>query len=85
MAKVVTYECNQCGCEVVVTETPETELSPIYCCGMEVMEISGGGKKPSKADRKPVKKTVKVQARKTAKRTVSKTKGPATRKKSSKK
>ncbi len=85
MAKVVTYECNECGCEVVVTETPETELSPIYCCGMEVMEISAGGKKPSKAVRKPVKKTVKVQARKTAKKTVAKTKGPATRKKSSKK
>jgi len=81
MEKVVTYECNQCGCEVVVTETPETELSPIYCCGLEVTEASGVGKKPSKAS----KKTDKVGVKKTVKKTSFKAKRPSPGKKSSKK
>lgn len=85
MPRVITYECNQCGCEVVVTETPETELSPIYCCGLEVAEVSGGGKRTSKTVRKPAKKTVKAAVKKTAKKTVVKTKKTATAKKSSRK
>lgn len=36
MARIVTYECTQCGSEVVVTESLGTQLSPIYCCGIEL-------------------------------------------------
>jgi site-specific recombinase XerD len=76
-AMVVTYECEQCGTEVVVTETGETMLSPIYCCGMQVTEVSSVEKKPVK----PKKKTVK----KVAKKKVAKRKKPAAKKKASKK
>ena len=52
-ARVITYECEECGSEIVVTPTGETILSPIYCCGMEVTDISSSvvrkaAKKPSK-------------------------------------
>lgn len=58
MAKIVTYECGQCGCEVVVTEMPETQLSPLYCCGIEMEGVSAAKKsKPKKKASK--KKTAK--------------------------
>ena len=68
-ATVVTYECRQCGTEVVVTETLETQLSPIYCCGMEVTRVSV----PKKAA-KPKKKAVKKVAKKVTKKKVAKKK-----------
>ena len=80
-AVVVTYECEQCGTEVVVTETGETMLSPIYCCGMEVTEISSVEKKPVRPQKKAVKKVTK----KVAKKKVAKKKKPAAKKKASKK
>ena len=76
-AMVVTYECEQCGTEVVVTETGETMLSPIYCCGMEVTEISSVEKKPLRPQKKAAKKV--------AKKRVAKRKKPAAKKKASKK
>jgi len=76
-AMVVTYECEQCGTEVVVTETGETMLSPIYCCGMQVTEVSSVEKKPVKPKKKAVKKV--------AKKKVAKRKKPAAKKKASKK
>jgi len=76
-AMVVTYECEQCGTEVVVTETGETMLSPIYCCGMQVTEVSSVEKKPTKPKKKAVKKV--------AKKRVAKRKKPAAKKKASKK
>jgi Desulfoferrodoxin, N-terminal domain len=54
--KTVTYECEQCGSEIVVTSTGEGELSPIYCCGIEVMEIASMGKKAVSPKKKAVKK-----------------------------
>ncbi len=67
-AMVVTYECEQCGTDVVVTRTGETMLSPIYCCGMEVTEISSVEKKPVKPKKKAVKKVRKrLQRRKSLK------------------
>jgi hypothetical protein len=75
MAKIVTYECDQCGCEVVVTSTPETDLMPIYCCGLEVTEVSAGGKAATAA-----KKKAKKPAKKVAKKTAS-GKKPAAKKK----
>lgn len=76
-AMVVTYECEQCGTDVVVTTTGETMLSPIYCCGMEVKEISSVEKKPVKPKKKAAKKV--------AKKRVAKRKKPAAKKKASKK
>ena len=76
-AMIVTYECEQCGTEVVVTETGETMLSPIYCCGMQVTEVSSVEKKPTKPKKKAVKKV--------AKKRVAKRKKPAAKKKASKK
>ena len=77
MARMVTYECDECGCEIVVTEMPETELNPIYCCGMEVTEVSSAAGKPGK---KAVKKATKKVAKKVASR-----KKPAAKKKAAKK
>jgi len=76
-AVIVTYECEQCGTDVVVTTTGETMLSPIYCCGMEVTEISSVEKKPVKPKKKAAKKV--------AKKRVAKRKKPAAKKKASKK
>jgi len=76
-AMIVTYECEQCGSEVIVTRTGETMLSPIYCCGMQVTEVSSVEKKPVKPKKKAVKKV--------AKKRVAKRKKPAAKKKASKK
>ena len=72
-AMIVTYECEQCGSEVIVTRTGETMLSPIYCCGMQVTEVSSVEKKPVK----PKKKAVKKVTKKVAKKKVAKKKKPA--------
>jgi site-specific recombinase XerD len=80
-AVVVTYECEQCSSEVIVTRTGETMLSPIYCCGMQITEVSSVEKKPVK----PKKKAAKKVAKKVAKKRVAKRKKPAAKKKASKK
>ena len=72
MARVITYECDECGCEVVVTKTAETELSPLYCCGIELSQVSAAEEKAAKTVRKtsarkpakPVKKAPKTLAKK---------------------
>jgi len=80
-ATIVTYECELCGSEVVVTSTGESRLSPIYCCGMEVTQISSVKKTAKKARKKTAKKgTKKVSKKKTAKK-----KKPAAKKKALKK
>jgi hypothetical protein len=81
MARIVTYECEQCGSEIIVTETGETQLSPIYCCGITVTEVSAVGKKPAAPKKKAAKKVVKKAVKKTVKKTVAKKK-PAAKKKS---
>ncbi len=91
MAKgiVVTYECTQCGSEIIVTEAVGSQLRPIYCCGMEVAEVSSGPAKAARSKRgkeakKPVKKTVKAAKKATTKKTVAKKKA-APKKKTSRK
>ena len=74
-ATIVTYECELCGSEVIVTNTGESRLSPIYCCGMEVTQISSAKSKPRKAPKKAAKKGTKKVSKKK----------PAVKKKSSKK
>lgn len=65
--KVITYECEQCGSEVVVTSTGEGQMSPIYCCGIEVKKIGSTKKKPAKSKKKaPVKGSKKAGKKKVA-------------------
>jgi hypothetical protein len=53
--RTVTYECEQCGSEIVVTSAGEGELSPLYCCGIEVTEISSNVKKVVRPKKKAAK------------------------------
>jgi hypothetical protein len=80
-ARVITYECEECGSEIVVTPTGETALSPIYCCGIEVTELSSAEKKPSK----PAKKIASKTTKKVTKKKVAAKKKPAAKKKTAKK
>jgi hypothetical protein len=64
MARLITYNCDVCGSEIVVTETGETQLSPIYCCGIEVTEVSSVQKRQTKPKKKAVKKATKKTAKK---------------------
>jgi hypothetical protein len=80
-ARIITYECEECGSEIVVTPTGETALSPIYCCGIEVTELSSAEKKPSKPSKKIASKTMK----KATKTKVAAKKKPAAKKKTVKK
>jgi hypothetical protein len=80
-ARIITYECEECGSEIVVTPTGETVLSPIYCCGIEVAEISSAEKKSPKPAKKIAGKTAKKV---TTKKTAAKKK-PAAKKKTAKK
>ena len=81
MPRVITYECTQCGSEIVVTESLESELSPIYCCGIEVAEIAAKEKKTARPKKKAVKKVTKKPAPK--KRVIAKKK-PALKRKAPK-
>ena len=88
MAKVITYECNQCGCEITVSEGHESHLMPIYCCGVEVSKVSASPKKAGSAKKKPLtaaprKTAKKAAAKKSAGKATQKKIGPA-RKKTSK-
>lgn len=64
MAKIITYECAQCGSEVVVTEAAGARMSPIYCCGISVIKTRPGKKSPAKTKKKVASK--KPAAKKTA-------------------
>ncbi len=67
MAKVITYECKECGCEIIVSGSHETHLRPIYCCGVEV------AKKSTSAKAVTAKKTKERKAAKTTKKVMKKT------------
>jgi hypothetical protein len=75
--RVVTFECTECGSEVVVTATGEIELTPIYCCGVEVAETTSGVSRQAKPKKLATKKT----AKKTAARKASQKKKPSPKKK----
>jgi hypothetical protein len=80
-ATIITYECEECGSEIVVTPTGEAQLSPIYCCGFAVTEVAPAPKKASAPKKKAVTKAVtKVSKKKPAPK-----KKPATKKKVSRK
>ncbi len=69
MMRIITYECEECGTEVVVTERGGTLLRPIYCCGLEITEVSSIPH-PGGANKRTAGKTVKTA--KTAGRAVKK-------------
>jgi hypothetical protein len=75
--RVVTFECRECGSEVVVTATGEVQLAPIYCCGVEVEETTAGVSRQAK----PKKLTTKKTAKKTAARKATKKRTPSPKKK----
>jgi uncharacterized Zn finger protein len=52
----VTYECEQCGSEIVVKETGKNELAPIYCCGAEIRESRSTERKRARPKKKTAKK-----------------------------
>jgi len=58
-ARIANFECAECGSEVVVTSTGEVQLSPIYCCGVEVTETTTDVKKQTKPKKQIAKKTTK--------------------------
>jgi hypothetical protein len=69
--RVMTFECEQCGTEVVVNAAGDMELSPIYCCGVMVAEVPSRQKKSVKAKKKVAKKPVAKKVS-TKKKTVTK-------------
>jgi hypothetical protein len=60
---IATYECKKCGSKIIVAKTGERQLSPIYCCGTEVMEVSKP-RKLTKKRKKPVGKIAKQRVTK---------------------
>jgi len=71
MAKmtIVTFECRECGSEVVVTANGEVQLSPIYCCGIEVAETTSGVSRQAKPKKQITKNTTKkITTKKVAKK-----------------
>lgn len=68
MAKITSLKCKQCGTRLVVTEDMESHLSPIYCCGLEVEDISSAEKKPVKPKKKTAKKKVAKKQKTAAKK-----------------
>ena len=77
IARMITYECTECGSEVVVTATGEIQMSPIYCCGVEVIETASFEKKQTIAKKQKEKKV----AKKVAPKKVTQKKRPAAKKK----
>jgi hypothetical protein len=57
--RIVNFECAECGSEVVVTATGEVQLSPIYCCGVEVTETTSGLRTQTKPKKQITMKTTK--------------------------
>lgn len=75
--RIVNFECEECGSEVVVTATGEVQLSPIYCCGVEVTEMTSGVSKQTK----PKKQITKKITKKIAQKKVTQKKKPLSKKK----
>ncbi len=99
MERVVQYECKVCGRRIDVTRTGDVYEEPIFCCGVETLEIGVPGAPAvaparkiaaKKAAKKPArkkaakKKAAKKPAKKAAKKKVAKKK-PAKKKVAKKK
>ncbi len=85
MAKVITYECKECGCEIVVSGSHESHLRPIYCCGTEVAKISVSKRVVNaNTTKKPAAKAVRKVTKKPAAGKLAPKKAPAKKKASRK-
>lgn len=70
--KIVTYECEQCGTEVVVTEALGSSLQPIYCCGIAVAEVTRPAPRKTKSPKKAGAKVAAKKGQPARKRTAAK-------------
>lgn len=43
-SKVLNMKCDVCGTEIVVSTSAECRLEPIYCCGLEVLDVGVSAK-----------------------------------------
>jgi hypothetical protein len=74
--RIVQYECKVCGRRIDVTRTGDVYEEPVYCCGVESMEVgmpsamAPARKKPAakKAAKKPARKKAVKKAAKKAKK-----------------
>jgi len=63
--KIVNLQCDVCATEIVVSTSGEYRLEPIYCCGLEVVEMKPGSKQKKSAGK--AVKDKKTLRKKTAK------------------
>jgi len=75
--RIITYECEECGSEIIVTPEEGMQLSPIYCCNVQVTEISTG---PEEAPAPKKKVKAKPAAKKITAKKPSAKKGAAKKK-----
>ncbi len=77
--RVVQYECKVCGRKIDVTRTGDVYEEPVFCCGLETVDVvvpsapqavPAVKKKPAKkkAKKKVVKKAAKKKVKKKAKK-----------------
>ncbi|MDA8098311.1 MAG: hypothetical protein M0042_01645 [Nitrospiraceae bacterium] len=91
--RIVQYECKVCGRRIDVTRTGDVYEEPIYCCGVETLEVGAPGaapkkpaqRKPAKAAKKPAKKGGKKPVKKAVKKAAKKPVKKAAKKKAAKK
>lgn len=86
--KIKTFECKVCGRKIDVTRTGDVYEEPVYCCGLEAMEMNIQEEKPAASAvpavrRKPAKKKAAKKAAK--KKAAKKAKKKAVKKKAAKK
>jgi hypothetical protein len=55
--KTVVYECDVCGTEVTVNSEGVGSLSPIYCCGISLIEKKTASAKKTASRKTAAKKT----------------------------
>ncbi len=87
MERVVQYECKVCGRRIDVTRTGDVYEEPIFCCGVETLEVGAPGAMVGGPARKPAvkKKAAGKSAKKKAAKKKAAKKMPAKKKAAKKK
>ena len=64
--RIVQYECKVCGRRIDVTRTGDVYEEPIYCCGVQSVDVSAPAGMPAAAPakKKPAKKAAKKKVAK---------------------
>jgi hypothetical protein len=73
--KIMQYECKVCGRKIDVTRTGDVYEEPVFCCGLETIQLSepAAPKAAPVIKKKPVKKkALKKAAKKPAKKKAAK-------------